>query len=176
MTPLSNPAPPERAKAAGVGAEERLCVQGPPSKQEHPPGRGAQVALQKVVTYTGQSHSSSRPLPTRKQGPVVTNGPHAHGTAAPRHPALSCTPRELIHRLLAAPVGADKSSLLQSPLQGHRSEEGEDRLESLNFVFYWDRWQHEAADPSPWERHGFRSVPTAHLASEGATSPQPLQS
>lgn len=80
----------------------------PPSKREHPPGRGAQVILQNTVIYTVQSDSSLLHLPTRKQGPEVTNGCRAHGMAAP----LRCRPRELIHPFLAAQVGVDRSSLL----------------------------------------------------------------
>lgn len=84
----------------------------PPSKREHPPGRGAQVILQNTVIYTVQSDSSLLHLPTRKQSPEVTNGRRAHGRAAPRHPPLRCRPRELIHPFLAAQVGVDRSSLL----------------------------------------------------------------
>lgn len=74
--------------------------------------RGAQVVLQKTLIYTVQSDTSSLHLPTMKPGPVVTNGRHAHGMAAPWNPALSCRPRELIHPFLASQVGVDKSSLL----------------------------------------------------------------
>lgn len=141
----------------------------PPSIREHPPGQGAQVMLQNTVLYAVQADSSLLHLPARKQGPEVTSRHHARGTAAPR-------PRELIQSFLAAQVGADQSSLLSSPLQGRRSEEGEIPLEFPNFVFSWNSRQHEATDPSPGERRGFQSVNRAHLAREGATSPQPLQS
>ena len=53
----------------------------------------AQVELQETVIYTVQSDTSSLHLPTIKQGLVVTNGPHAHGIAAPRDPVLLAAPR-----------------------------------------------------------------------------------
>ena len=51
----------------------------------------------------------------------MTNGPHAHGIADPRDPALNGRPQELIHPFPAAQVGVDKSSQLESQLQGHHS-------------------------------------------------------
>lgn len=105
-----------------------------------------QVVLQEAVIYTAQSDTCSLHLPTIRQSPVVTNGPTPMawlllGTllsaAAPRaHPSFP-----------AAQVGADKSSSLQSQLQGHHSERREDCLEFLNFIFYRNNWQHAATDP-----------------------------
>lgn len=77
----------------------------------------------------------------------MTNGPHAHGIADPRDPALNGRPQELIHPFPAAQVGVDKSSQLESQLQGHHSVEREDGLEFLNFIFYWNSWRCRATDP-----------------------------
>ena len=100
----------------------------------------------------------------------MTNGPHAHCTTPPGDPALIRGPVELIHASLAAQVGVDKSTLLESQLQGYHSVEKEDRLEFLNFIFYWNSWQQGATDPSPRDMRGFQSVSTAHLPGDGATS------
>lgn len=113
------------------------------------------VAREKPVIYTARSDTSSLHLPTIKRGLVVTNGPHAHGTAALGDPALICRPWELIHPFLAAQVRVDKSSLLESQLQGHHSVAIEDRLEFVNFIFYWSSWQHGATEPPPLRRGGF---------------------
>lgn len=99
------------------------------------------------MIYTVQPDTPSLHPPTIKQGLLVTNGPHTHGIAVPRDPALICRPLELIHPLLAAQVGADKSAFLESRLQGHPSVEIEDRLESLNFMFYRNSWPRGATDP-----------------------------
>ena len=129
-----------------VGRDAGLCS-GTSSKQESPPRAWAQVELQETVIYTVQSDTALLHLPTSKQGLVVTNDPHAHGITAPRDPALLGSPQELIHPFLAAQVGADKSSQLESQLQGHHSVEREDCLEFLNFIFYWNSWQSRATDP-----------------------------
>ena len=119
---------------------------------------GAQVELQETVIYTVQSDTSLLHLPTIKQGLVVTNDPHAHGITAPRDPALLGSPQELIHPFLAAQVGADKSSQLESQLQGHHSVEREDCLEFLNFIFYWPKGSQ--ASCGVWiEDSGFVSRP-----------------
>lgn len=99
------------------------------------------------MIYTVQPDIPSLHLPTIKQGLLVTNGPHTHGIAVPRDPALICRPLELIHPFLAAQVGVDKSTLLESQLQGHHSVEIEDCLEFLNFIFYWNSWQRGATNP-----------------------------
>lgn len=101
------------------------------------------------MIYTARSDTSSLHLPTIKRGLVVTNGPHAHGTATLGDPALICRPRELIHPFLAAQVRADKSSLLGSQLQGHHSVAIEDCLDFVNFIFYWSSWQCGALSPLP---------------------------
>ena len=65
----------------------------PPNRSLLPAAASAQVELQETVIYTVQSDTSSLHLPTIKQGLVVTNGPHAHGIAAPRDPALLAASR-----------------------------------------------------------------------------------
>lgn len=74
----------------------------------------------------------------------------------------------------AAQVGVDKSSLLESQLQGHHSVAREGCLEFLNFILYWNSWQH---GPLPLTL-GEAWLPIhqhSHLTGHGATSPQGVQ-